>query len=129
MRVQRCNSLHLSFAHKNRVDFILHQIPCNCKTHRTGLDTIHIDEAWFYLIHEREMVHMFPREEKEGSAKVQHKGHILKVMFISAVSRPNPSHDFDSKVGIWCVCVANEVQWTTAQNMKGKEDDMRSMSL
>ncbi|CAM9347477.1 unnamed protein product [Choristocarpus tenellus] len=86
-RVQRHITPSLLFSHqKIRVDFILYQISRNRKTYRTGLNTIHINEAWFYLIREQEMVHMFPGEDKVGSTKVQHKSHIPKVMFISTVS-------------------------------------------
>ncbi|CAM9268600.1 unnamed protein product [Choristocarpus tenellus] len=59
-RVHRCVTCSLSFSHKKyRVHFILSQISRNRKTYSTGLNIVHIDEAWFYLIHERETARMF----------------------------------------------------------------------
>lgn len=43
---------------------------------------------------------MFPGEEKVDSVKVQYKRHVPKVMFTSAVSRSDPSRDFDGEIGI-----------------------------
>lgn len=50
---------------------------------------------------------MFPRE-KVDFAKMQHKIHIPKVMFISAISRPDPSRDFDDEIEIWKICVMKQ---------------------
>ncbi|CAM9604518.1 unnamed protein product [Choristocarpus tenellus] len=77
--------------------------------------------AWFYLIRKREMVNMFPGEEKVGLTKVQLKSHIPKIMFISAILHPDPSHNFDGKIGIWQVCSTKEAQRTTVQYTKGEE--------
>ncbi|CAM9462542.1 unnamed protein product, partial [Choristocarpus tenellus] len=121
IRVQWRITPSLSLPHKNRVDFILDQISLNPKTYRTHLNTIHIDKAWFHLIREQEIVCMFIGEDKVGSTKVQHTSRIPKVMFISAVLHPDPSHDFDGKIGIWQVCVAKEVQWTTVRHTKVEE--------
>ena len=121
-RVQRRITPSLSLDHeKNRVDLILDQVSRDRKTFKTGFNTIHVDEAWFYLIRDKEKVRMFPGEEKVGSIKVQHKSHIPKVMFICAVSRPDPSRDFDGKIGIWRVCVIKEAQRSTARHKKGEE--------
>ncbi|CAM9647840.1 unnamed protein product [Choristocarpus tenellus] len=120
--VQQCVTPSLSYSRKkNRVCFILHQISYNCKP--TGLASTPSDRRgeWLYHIHEREMVHMLPGEEKVGSMKVQHKSHIPKVMFIPAVSHPNPSHFFVSKFGIWRVCVMKEAQQATVRDMNGEE--------
>lgn len=88
------------------MDFVLDQISRNRKTFSTGLNTTHVDEAWFCLIRDREKVRVFPGEEKVGSTKVQRKSGIPKVMSISALSRPDRSHNFDVIVGIWRVCVS-----------------------
>ena len=55
-----------------------------------------------------------------GSIKVGHKSHIPKVMFICAVSRPDPDHDFDGKIGIWRVCHLQEVKRATKNRRRGK---------
>ncbi|CAM9183183.1 unnamed protein product, partial [Choristocarpus tenellus] len=70
------------------------------KAYRTCGNTIHVDETWLYLIRDRQKVRMFPGEEKVALTKVQHKSHTPKVMFISTVSRPDLSRNFDSKVRI-----------------------------
>lgn len=62
----------------------------------------------------------FPREEKVGSVKLQHKSQIPRVMFICAVSHPDSSRDFDDKTGFGRVCVMKEVQRTAARHEKGE---------
>ncbi|CAM9552856.1 unnamed protein product, partial [Choristocarpus tenellus] len=60
--------------------------------------------------------------------KVQRKSHIPKVMFISAILCPDPSHDFDGKIGIWQVCITrghNRLQRGTT----GRTRSTRLMSL
>ena len=78
-RVQRRITPSLSLDDKrNRVDFILDQIRGDRKRFKTDFDTIHVDEAWFYLIRDKK-VRMFPGEEKVGSTKVQHNIHMPEV--------------------------------------------------
>lgn len=73
------------------------------------------------LIRDGELVLTFPGEKWVGSIKVQHKSHVPKVMFVSAVSRPDPSHDFDGKIGIRRVCVIQRAQQSTAHCEMGDE--------
>ena len=40
---------------------------------------------------------------------------------ICAVSRPDPSRDFDGKIGVWRVFVMKEAQRTTARHQKDEE--------
>lgn len=81
-------------------------------------NTIHVDDAWFYPTRDKEKVWMFPGDETVAFTKVQHKTHIPKVVFMCAVSRPGPSREFDSKIGIWRVCHMKEEERTKARHQK-----------
>ena len=108
----------LSFEHRRaRVDFIVDQATKMRRNFRAGFNTVHIDESWFYLIRMGAKVRMFPGEGKVGSVKLRHKSHVPKVMFICAVSRPDPDHNFDGKIGIWRVSKVKEAE----RNSKGHE--------
>jgi hypothetical protein len=74
-------------------------------------DEVHVDEKWFYIVHDKEGFYILP-EEKEDREEMrkfhrstQHKGHIEKVMFLAATARPRFDAEghcvFDGKVGIW----------------------------
>ncbi len=62
-----------------------------------------VDESWFYLCRDRTFVRVYPGEEPPPSVKVQHKKHIPKIMFLTALARPDSAHGFDGKIGIWRV--------------------------
>ena len=67
-------------------------------------DWIHLDEKWFFLTQEKER-YLLLLEEKNPQWCVKHKSHIIKVMFLCAVTHPrfNPSANswWDGKLGIW----------------------------
>jgi hypothetical protein len=62
------------------------------------LNTIHVDEKWFYQTSITRKIIM-AKDEAESERKVQSKRFITKVMFLCAVARPRPG--FDGKIGIW----------------------------
>lgn len=66
---------------------------------------VRVDEVWLHLIR---------GQDKVGSVEIQHKSHILNVLFVCAVSRPDISRDFHGKIGIKRVCLMRETQRTTA---------------
>lgn len=66
-------------------------------------NVIVVDEAWFYLCKDRTFARVYPGEEPPASVKVQHKKHVPKIMFLTALARPDPAHGFDGKIGIWRV--------------------------
>ena len=110
----------LDFHHRqSRVDFVLDQVDNRRRNFKHGLNTVHVDESWFYLIREHEKVRMFPGEVDVGAIKLQNKSHIPKVMFICAVTRPNPSRGFDGKVGIWRVSVLKEAKRRSKNHERG----------
>ena len=65
---------------------------------------VHIDEKWFYLTKEKRKYILAPGEQAPNRT-VQHKSHITKVMFLSAIARPRKdtvaNQMWDGKLGIW----------------------------
>lgn len=95
----------LSDKHKfNRINFILKlKDPRKTWKFKEQKNVIVIDESWFYLYKNQSLVRVFPGDEIPSSDKVQHKSHIPKLMFLTALARPDPEHHFDGKIGIWRV--------------------------
>ena len=42
-------------------------------------------------------------------------------MVIAANARPDPSHDFDGKIGIWRICVIKTAQRSSKRRERGEE--------
>ena len=64
---------------------------------------IHIDEKWFYITLV-DRTYYLCNDEEAPVRTVQHKSHIQKIMFLTAVARPRfAGHtcSFDGKIGIW----------------------------
>ena len=57
-----------------------------------------------YMMFDGEQTRYPPKEVLEDYTTTQHNIHIPTVMFIVVNSRPNDSHQFDGKIGIWRVC-------------------------
>jgi hypothetical protein len=51
-------------------------------------DEVHVDEKWFFLTEIDQGLYLTEAEEKGPDRSTRHKGHILKVMFLTAVARP-----------------------------------------
>ena len=64
---------------------------------------------------------MFPGEDIPGSPRVQHKSHVPKIMIIVANARPDPTHNFDGKIGIWRICVMKTAQRSSKRRKEGDE--------
>jgi hypothetical protein len=68
------------------------------------LDTVHIDEKWFYVSQPTVKAYLAPDEEEPHRA-AKSKQFITKVMFLCAVARPRwdtrANRYFDGKLGIW----------------------------
>ncbi len=73
------------------------------------VDYVDVDEKWFVSKQLRRCVKIPPGQEPPSDFP-QHKSHIPKVMFLSAVARPRPRHKFDGKIGIWRVAVTHTAQ-------------------
>jgi hypothetical protein len=72
-------------------------------TFREQFDTIVVDESWFYLHRTKGFVRLFPGDPMPEPVRVQHKSHIPKIMFLSALARPQPDRGFDGRIGMWRV--------------------------
>ena len=68
------------------------------------MDTIHLDEKWFYMAKVKRKVYLFPGE-KTPTHRLKSKRYIGKIMFLVAVARPRhntvTNAFFDGKIGIW----------------------------
>jgi hypothetical protein len=82
-------------------------------TFKSGFNVVHIDEKWFFRIRKKENIYLSHREEA-SKRETKNKGHIQKIMFISAMARPRYDAEgnciFDGKIGVWAY-----VEWVQAQ--------------
>ena len=65
-------------------------------------DTVHIDECWFYFMSNDGKVLLVDDIDVLVLPQCQHKSHIEKIMFITAMARPRMFPDgtwFDGKIG------------------------------
>jgi len=79
----------------------------NDYVYRPCYNEIHVDEKWFDIQPCTQRLYLTNKEIEENKikAKAQHKSHITKVMFLTAVARPrfnnNGECTFDGKIGMW----------------------------
>lgn len=106
---------------KRRIDFICDQVDETTGEFLDQGNVIHLDESWFFLLRDKEKVRIFPGEEIPGAPRVQHKSHLPKIMVIVANARPDPSHDFDGKIGIWRICVMKTAERSSKGRKRGEE--------
>ena len=82
-------------------------------TLKGAFNVVHTDEKWFYRVRKTQNVYLGNTEEPP-KREVKNKGHIEKIMFISAMARPRYDRDgnctFDGKLGVWPY-----VEWVQAQ--------------
>lgn len=73
------------------------------------LDCVHVDESWFWVRETCQKLTVLPDTDLPPVPTVQHKKHITKVMFLTAMARPRRLPDgnwFDGKIGMWpCIQV------------------------
>ena len=65
---------------------------------RDNLDTVHVDESWFYLTTVDKQVLLWGDLMEPDHPCVKHKSHIIKVMFLVAMARPQKR---PGRVGMW----------------------------
>ena len=67
-------------------------------------DRVHVDEKWFFLVHDGATVYLAP-DEDVPHLTIKSKLHIPKVMFLAANARPrydpHTGHMWDGKIGMW----------------------------
>jgi hypothetical protein len=74
--------------------------------YKDQLDTIHVDESWFYLKRVNNQVIIVAGTDIPQRPTAQHKSHIENVMFLVVFATPRLIDDvrFDDKIGLWpCV--------------------------
>jgi len=81
-----------------------HGLQRNDHRFKDQLNTVHIDESWFYLVKVSNRIRTMPGVVVPDNPTTQHKSHITKVMFVVAFGRPQRRPDgtwFDGKIGCW----------------------------
>lgn len=102
---------------KERVAYCLQNIEPSTfqdePTFKAGFNVVHIDKKWFYRIKKKEYVYLSHREEAP-KRETKNKGHIQKIMFLSAMARPRYDAQgncvFDGKIRVWAY-----VEWVQAR--------------
>ncbi|CAM9775970.1 unnamed protein product [Choristocarpus tenellus] len=100
----------------------LRSVDCKHGVYTSMVNTIHVDETWFYLMTDEERDRVFPHEDDSdlpGSPTVQHKSHIPQTTIIAAYAPPDSAHSFDGKLGVSCVCVPKTAGRTRKNHKKG----------
>ena len=104
-----------------RIDFVCDEVGETTGDYLDQFNVVHLDESWFFLLQTNEKIRMFPGEEIPGAPRVSHKNHLPKIMVIVANSRPDPSHNFDGKIGIWRICVMKTAERSSKKRKRGEE--------
>jgi hypothetical protein len=96
-----------------RLYHCLSKIDQNTLTGVSGLkykafcNEVHVDEKWFYLVRDNARYYLTPNKPLPHTKTVQHKSHIMKVMFLCALARPQYNNTtrqwFDGLTGIYPV--------------------------
>eukprot|EP00903_Cladosiphon_okamuranus_P013263 g12367.t1 len=85
-------------------------------------DFVHLDEKWFYICKQRQRYYLYEGEDLP-IRKVQHKSHVIKVMFLAAVARPRydsgRNRQFDGKIGIYPFTVQRAAQRNSRNRAAG----------
>ena len=61
----------------------------------------------------------FPGDEMPDPISVGNKSHITKIMFLTALARPQSDRNFDGRVGIWRICEEKLCDRTTLYHQRG----------
>ena len=110
----------LSFAadHVTEVD--------NKKVFNPMYDEIHVDAKWFFISQESQRIYLTQREVEERDIihrTCKHKSHIIKVMFLCAVARPQYDQNgvcvFDGMIGCWPFTHRVQAQRSSKNRTKG----------
>ena len=81
----------------------------------TWTNWVDVDEKWFYTV-KLAGKKKLPKGKKIKPQRVQHKSHVPKVMFLSALGRgPN------GKIGMWRVCGQRVAQRNSKNHERGEE--------
>ena len=106
---------------RRRIDLICDQVDETTGNYLDMGNVIHLDESWFFLLRTKEEIRIFPGEQIPGCPRVQHKSHLPKIAVIVANVRPDLSHDFDRKIGIWRICIMKTAERSSKRRKRGEE--------
>ena len=85
-------------------------------------DFVHLDEKWFYICKQGQRYYSYEGEDIP-IRKVQHKSHVIKVMFLAAVARPrfdsSRNRQFDGNIGIYAFTVQRAAQRNSRKRSAG----------
>lgn len=98
---------------------------------KSQLNVVHIDESWFWLQLEGERIRILPDTIIPECDTTRHKSHIVKVMFLTAIARPQEDPDgnwFEGKIGIW-PCVVEELTKRDSKNRPAGIPEYKPRSL
>ena len=105
-----------------RVRFCRQHANLDQQLFETMLDTVHIDEKWFYLT-KPTMKCYLGADEELPQRSCKSKRFVTKVMFLCAVARPRWDTTrnalFDGKIGIWPFTVKEEAQRSSRNRPRG----------
>lgn len=103
-----------------RIEFILSRIDLHTNLFCDMYHVIHVDECWFYLRQNKEWVRLLPGEEPYDPMTVHHKGHIPKIMFLIAITRPRYEYNFNGAIGLWRICNEKVALRKTSTHKRGE---------
>jgi hypothetical protein len=90
-------------------------------------DVVHVDEKWFYVVKDGQGCYILPCEvgvdgKEPPPPRVQHKSHIIKVMFLCAVARPRldlQGRRFSGKIGLWPITETTAAAYNSKNRAAG----------
>lgn len=89
---------------QHRVQFCKAHINIERALFHSMMNVIHVDKKWFYLTRNTQKYYLL-NGEQEPHRTTKSKRFVQKVMFLTAVARPQWDHSrnqrFDGKLGIW----------------------------
>ncbi|CAN0455456.1 unnamed protein product, partial [Pylaiella littoralis] len=96
--------------------------PGGARKFHNFFDFVHLDEKWFYICKQGQRYYCYEGEDLPVR-KVQHKSHVIKVMFLAAVARPRydsgRNRQFDGKIGIYPFTVQRAAQRNSRNRAAG----------
>lgn len=86
---------------------------------KSQFNVVHVDESWFFLTQEKKYVTTYPGDPLPEPERVQHKSHIKKILFITAVARPRPEDHFDGKIFLGRIQELYEAKKRSVNHQRG----------
>jgi hypothetical protein len=87
---------------------------------------VHIDEKYFYAYRNGRIIY-YPKGCEPPTTTALSKTQIPKVMFFGAVAPPNPSKNFDGRIGLWLVSAKKEAKRNSKFHDRGDKYQVPTM--